>query len=383
MKKKVILNSVTHFSTYNFRLSLVKELQEKGFDVVALGKADDYTQKLEKIGVKCIDSKICIGGINPIIELGFIFRLFFIFLREKPLLVHHFTPKCVIFGSIASKLAGVKTICSISGLGHAFCLEKHNPIRLISTFLYYISNLFTNYYIFMNTDDLNFFLNSKITSKRKTKLIPGSGVDLSYFKKPEDNTPPTSPLVFTFIGRLLLEKGIIDFLEAAKIIHDQTPSAQFRVIGDIAYDNPSLINKKILDDYLMKNKSLTYVGKVSDVRPQLLETSVLVLPSYREGLPLSVLEAMAFARPIITTDTPGCNMPVRHNFNGFLTPLKSPEMIAKYMGHFIENPQDLKKMGENSYQRVVNEFESSIIVSELLHSYSQILPIDFTLQKTQ
>jgi len=370
--KKVILHSVTHFTIYNFRLPNIKALQEKGIEVIALGKADEYTKLLNDQGVRTIDSGIAIDGLNPIKELKWIFKLKKIFQNEKPDLVHHYTPKSVIFGSIASKLAGCKTVSSISGLGYAFNLPKTHPIRIITKILYYISNFFTDRYIFQNIDDMRYFLRRKITKSSKAKLIVSSGVDLSIY----DHTkcePKDEKIRFTFVGRLLYEKGIKEFLDAALILDKKYDNLEFMIIGDIDYANPKIMNKDELNNYLTQAKSINYVGKTMDIKPYLCQTSVFVLPSYyREGVPRSILEAMAYKKPIITCNTIGCKTTTKYGYNGFLVEPKHSEQLVHYMEYFIEHPNKIIEMGENSFNRVLSVFEANKVVKKTLKEYTKL-----------
>lgn len=372
--KKVIIHSVTHFTIYNFRLPLIKELQSKGIQVIALGKQDEYTKLLENEDIKCIDSKISIDGMNPIKEIKWILYLRQIFKKEKPTLVHHFTPKCAIFGSIASKTSKIKTISSISGLGYAFMLSTFHPIRIISIILYYISNFFTDRYIFQNIDDMRYFLTNKITNIKKSKLIVSSGVDLDKYNY-KNCDKKDDKIRFTFIGRLLYDKGIKEFLEASLIIHDKYKEVEFMIVGDNEYENPKIMDKNELEYYKKANKNINYVGKQMDIRDFLCKTSVFVLPSYREGVPRSTLEAMAYKKPIITCDSIGCRTTTKHGYNGFLTEIKNSKQISKYMEYFINNPDKIIEMGENSYQRVLSLFDAKKVNKKTLSLYEDVSKI--------
>ena len=371
--KKVIIHSVTHFTIFNFRLPLIQALQKQGIEVVALGKADEYTKLLEKENVRCIDSKISIDGLNPIRELKWMLHLKNIFKSENPDLVHHYTPKSVIFGSIASKLAGVKTVSSISGLGYAFSLKPYHPVRIITTMLYYISNFFTDYYIFQNVDDMRYFLRTKITSMKKSKLIVSSGVDLNKYDYKLCEDANDDIIRFTFVGRLLYEKGIKEFLDAALILLDEHKNIEFQIIGDIDYANPKIMSKDELQSYLDKSDKIKFIGKVIEVRPYLCKTSVFVLPSYyREGVPRSILEAMAYKKPIITCNTIGCKTTTRNGYNGFLVPIQDSNKIVEYMEYFIKDKTEIKRMGSNSFKRILSIFESSKIINKTLTVYGYL-----------
>jgi len=371
--KKIIIHSVTHFTIYNFRLALIKALQEQGVEVVALGKADEYTKLLNENGIRTIDSGIAIDGLNPKTELKWIFYLRNILKKENVDLVHHYTPKSVLFGSIASKLAGVKTIATISGLGYAFNLPTYHPIRVISKILYYISNLFVDYYIFQNIDDMRYFLESKITSIKKSKLIVSSGVDIEKYDYKLCEEANEKVIRFTFVGRLLYEKGIKEFLEAALIVLNECQNIEFLIIGDIEYENPKIMSKDALQSYFDKSDKIKFIGKVMDIRPYLCQTSIFVLPSYyREGVPRSILEAMAYKKPIITCNTIGCKTTTKHGYNGYLIEPKNHMQLAEKMFSFIKYPSTIHTMGENSFKRVLSIFDSSKIIDKTLKIYEKI-----------
>lgn len=373
MVKKIIIHSVTHFTIYNFRLPLIKTLQEKGIEVIALGKADEYTKLLNENGVRTIESGIFIDGLNPIKEMKWIFHLKNIIKTENPDLVHHYTPKSVIFGSIASKLAGVKTVASISGLGYAFNLPQYHPVRVITMFLYYLSNFFTDHYIFQNIDDMRYFLKTKITSIKKSKLIVSSGVDLEQYNYIKCKERADNIIRFTFVGRLLYEKGIKEFLDAALIVISKYQNVEFLIIGDIDYANPKIMSKDELQTYLNKSNKIKFIGKVMDIKPYLCKTSVFVLPSYyREGVPRSILEAMAYKKPIITCNTIGCKATTKHNYNGFLIEPKNKIKLAYYMTYFVENKDKINTMGECSFKRILATFKSSKIITKTLKVYDKL-----------
>jgi len=371
---KIIIHSVTHFTTYNFRLPLIKELQSQGTEVVILGKSDEYTKLLNDEGFRTIDSGISIDGLNPIQEIKWVFRLKKIFKEENPDLVHHYTPKPVIFGSIASGILGIKTISSISGLGYAFNLSKFHPLKIISKLLYYISNYFTDKYIFQNEDDMEYFKKSGITSEKKSNLIVSSGIDMEKYSDSKCKKERDKIIRFTFIGRLLYEKGIKDFLDAALILVKKHRNIEFLIIGDIDYNNPNIMNKDELKTYLNKSNKIKFSGQVIDVRPYLCKTSVFVLPSYyREGVPRSILEAMAFKKPIITCNSIGCKETTRHKYNGFLVEKGNHNQLASYMEFFIKNVSSIKSMGWRSYDMALHKFNSKIVTKKTLNLYLETI----------
>jgi glycosyltransferase involved in cell wall biosynthesis len=367
--KHIVFHSVTGHSLYTFRRSLIEECLKKKIQVTALCSFDQYIPKLELMGVKCIESKNTRDSTNPIKELFFFLHLLKTIKKINPDIVHHFTPKCVVYGSVASKLLKIKTIASITGLGHAFILPALHPVSIITKCLYFIAQFFIDHLIFQNPDDKNLFSRLGLSKFVKTHLIFSSGVDLRYYKPLTERYKKKQEVLFTFIGRPLIEKGIREFLDAAIKVSQNFLDAQFLVVGYSHYQNPSLISAEEFNEKIKKIKNLQVIGHEEDIRPYLENTSVIVLPSYREGVPRAVLEAMAYSIPVITTDSPGCRETVVNGVNGFLVPVRNVELLIKKMEYFLINKTEIIEFGKQSLLIVQEKFEATKIVKQTFEVY--------------
>ncbi len=355
---KVLILASFAGSLITFRGALLQAMVRKGHEVIAC--APEASTKLQNrllaIGVQYQYVPIERTGANPIQDLRTILSLRTIFRRIRPDMVLGYTSKPVIYGSLAGKLAGVpRTYSIITGLGYAFA-EKDAKSRWLNRLvkkLYSVSLKYNHKIFFQNPDDLQLFVQSKFATKEQAVLIHGSGVDISFFKQ----TPFPEKISFLLIARLIKEKGIRQYVEAARILKQKYPSVTFRLVGWIDKGNPASVSEQELDSWVREG-IIEFPGKLSDVRPAIAASSVYVLPSYyREGTPRSILEAMAMGRPIITTDAPGCRETVQHEKNGLLVPVKDVQNLAAAMERFIQHPELIEPMGQASRQMAVEKYD--------------------------
>ena len=354
---KVLVFSNRASNLIGFRYKLLKSLVASGIDVYAVAPADirNIFEKMSEIGVKYEQLDYSKSSINPFKELGVIFAIMSIIKREVPDVMFSFMTKPVIYGSIAAKLCGVKHIQSmIEGLGYMFIGRtiKQRILKYIALVLYWIALKCTNRVYFLNDDDKQYF-EKHLVSPKKTKRIFGIGIDLEKFFPVEHSK---GNLMFLFVGRLLVDKGIKEFIEAAKIVSAKYSQARFVIVGG-ADENPASLSSEEIAEYA-KTTAIKFVGIQADVRPYLMECSALVLPSYREGMPVSPMEAMASSRAVILTDVPGCreliirkspsdtlDNGVFEGRNGYMVEKGNSQAIAKAMIDLIENPCKIEAMG--------------------------------------
>lgn len=367
MKQKIAFIASYPQSLLNFRLALMQLLQRQGHTIIAIAPHDDeVSKKLNSLGIEYITINMQRNGINPITDFILMTDLCKILRKEKPHAIFAYTIKPVIYGSIAAKLAGVPSIYSmITGTGYIFLNVnlKSRIIGLIARNLFKFALYFNRLVFFQNKDNLEFFRHSKIISSRKSAVVVnGSGVDCDVF------TPAACPphLSFLMIARFLYDKGIREYVEAARIIKRRYPDLKFQLVGWID-TNPNSITQAELDKWISEG-IIEYLGKLDDVRTAISNASVYVLPSYHEGTPRTVLEAMAMARPIITTDAPGCRETVIHNRNGFLVPVKSVDELVKAMEYFIHNPEMIHTMGEESRKYAIDKYDVNKVNLSILHA---------------
>ncbi|MEW5755888.1 MAG: glycosyltransferase family 4 protein [Pseudomonadota bacterium] len=375
MARILVLGSLAD-SLVNFRGAMLEEMVSRGHEVYACAPNATLRikRKLREMGVIYRDVLIERGGTNPVRDTRTIINLFMLFRNVQPDIFIGYTIKPVIYGSLAAKLAGVPKIFSmITGLGTTF-LESADRQRIatwIAMFLYKLSLPLSRRVFFQNPDDLNTFLRKKfVKHESHTVIINGSGIDVEAFK------PADFPdqITFLLIARLLRDKGIVEYIEAAKIVKQKHPHIRFRLVGWIDSENPSSVTEQELDSWT-SNGTIEYLGKLDDVRPSIAESSVYVLPSYREGTPRSVLEAMAMGRPIITTDVPGCRETVINGQNGILVQARDSIDLASAMNYFIEHPEDIIRMGSRSRHIAVDKYDVHKVNAVILENMDIFEPV--------
>jgi glycosyltransferase involved in cell wall biosynthesis len=370
MKIAIVTNS--SWSAYNFRFNLARAFIEDGNDVIFIIPFDnDYSKKLKE-RFECYDLIIDPKSINPLKDLKTFFNLLRIYNQVKPDIICHFTIKLNIYGSIAARFNNIPSLSNITGLGTLF-IQK-NIITYFSELLYKLSLRFSYKTFFQNIEDLNFFLKKKIITKANTELLPGSGVDLDKFQ--------FSPLrikndkfVFLLISRLLKDKGIYEYIEAIKLIRDRYPEKlmEFQLLGDSKSSNRTAIKISELEGWV--NKSLVnYLGVTDKVENIISECHCVLLPSYREGMPRSILEAFAIGRPVIVSDVPGCRDIVDHKTNGLICKVKSSEDLARKMITMMRISQDTRsKLAENGRKKVESLFDEKIVIKAYLKVINDIV----------
>lgn len=371
---KVVIVGTVASSFYGFRADLIKTLFKKGHQVYAFTSEynTDDLKKIEQLGATPIPYTLNRGGLNPLLDILATYKLSQKIQKIQPDLVFSYFSKPVIFGTIAAKLAKVPRIIGmLEGLGYTFTEQpeglnkKTKIIKKIQVFLYKLALPQLDKLIFLNSDDPKDLLEKYSIRVKSMEVLGGIGLNLNdYPYHPLSSIQ--QPMSFLFIGRLLKEKGIYDFIAAAKLVKSIYPEVKFSVLGAIDSNNLGALKQSELDDLIASN-IINYPGHVSNVKDWINNSHVFVLPSYREGVPRSTQEAMAIGRPIITTDVPGCRETVQNNINGFLVPKWKPEVLAEKMIYFIEHPNQIKIMGNKSYQIATEKFDSSIVNSKLLN----------------
>ena len=354
-----------------FRRDLIKAMVTRGDEVhVFAVDFDDKTRKaVYELGAIPVDYQLSRSGLNPINDLYRLVQLTIKLKKIKPDLVFSYFSKPVIFATLAAFFAGVKIrIAMLEGLGYLFTNQpsgvslKIKVLKAIQIFLYRLSFPFLNHLIFLNNDDVtDLVIKYRLKVERVTVL---GGIGLSLKDYPQ-STAPSNPVVFLFIGRLLAEKGIKEFMTAAHSVKSIYPDSRFIVLGDADASNPGSLANEFLTESI-KHGVIEHPGHVENVIPYIQKSSVFVLPSYREGLPRSTQEAMVVGRAIITTDVPGCRDTVNPGLNGFLIPPWQSEALIEKMIFFIENREKITQMGEASAQIARKNFDADVVNAKLL-----------------
>lgn len=370
--KKIAIITNTATSLLNFRKELIKHLVIKGYTVY--GFAIDFSQKtkmeLSSLGAIPVDYDLSRGGLNPFSDISNTLKLSRIIRDLAPDIVFSTFSKPSIFGTLAARRVKVKRIVAmLEGLGYFFTDQpdgtplKTRMVKQIQIFLYKFALPKADLVLFLNQDDLKDLLLANHIKVKSSKVLGGIGLSPEEFRFSE---PPLQPLSFIFVGRLLKEKGIFEFLNAAEIVKLKYPNVIFYVLGGIDTENPGSLSKELLEVFVKKG-IVQYPGEVRAVRDWLQKSSVFVLPSfYREGVPRSTQEAMMVGRPVITTDVPGCRDTVVDGYNGFLIQKWSHEELAEKMIYFIEHPQQIVEMGHNSRLFAEKNFDAAKVNDRLL-----------------
>lgn len=370
MKKqmKFVLISPKNRTVYNFRGDLIKEIIAQGYEVVVIGPDKTDVDKIEKLGARFKEIPMIKTGTSVSADLRYCEELTRFLKDEKPDVTLGYTVKPVVYGAIAAKRAGVKNInCLITGGGYTFISRsvKARILGLIVRNLYRIGLSSATHVIFQNKDDLDEFCAKHLVDVKKCSYVNGSGVNTEQFKP----VPLPSEPTFFMLSRLLKSKGVGEYLEAARIVKNQYPYAKFKLLGKYEYVMQDAMDKNYVESFI-KDGTVERFEETYDVRPYYEMCSVYVLPSYREGTPRTVLEAMAMGRPIITTDTQGCRETVLDGVNGFLVPVKNSNTIADKMIWFLEHPDAIQEMGEQSYQYALNKFDVNKVNADMIHIMS-------------
>jgi glycosyltransferase involved in cell wall biosynthesis len=354
-------------SLINFRKQLLEAFRGKGIDVIALAPPADpvIVEALNCIGVSFQPVTLSRSGTGPFEDARYYLELRRRIREIHPDTVFSYTIKPVIYGSIAARACGVKQVVSmITGAGYAFqkATWKGKAVHALVRPLYRKALASNDVVFFQNRDNLDQFIEEGILGdSRKAVLIPGSGVDLTHYALV---APRTRPATFLLIARLMYDKGVREYVEAARSLKAGYPEARFRLLGPLD-PNPMGVPRRVVEEW-QREGVIEYLPETRDVRPFLAETSVYVLPSYHEGMPRTVLEAMAMGRPIVTTDAPGCRETVVQGRNGYLVPVKDSAALSQAMERFLIDPSLIAAMGHQSRLLAEERFDVRKVNSEIL-----------------
>jgi glycosyltransferase involved in cell wall biosynthesis len=362
----------TTWNIYNFRLPLLQLLEKRGYQIVVVAPLDEHIIYLNELknGSHLHVHRLNRKGMNPFKDFSFFLELYRLYRLEKPDLIIHYTIKPNIYGNFAAFLRGIPSICVVTGLGYSFI---HNGwVKKLTDALYRLSFVGAKKVLFENQDDRQLFIDNHLSSIHKSIATKGCGVDTHYFK-PQPRRRSDDRKVFIFIGRLLYDKGITEFVAAARLIRQQNPKADFWVLGELDYDNLAAVSEALLTDWI-ETGVIKYYGNVADVRPYIADADVVVLPSYREGMPRAILEGVAMGKAVITTDAAGCRETVEEGENGFLVPIKNVSKLAESMQLFCNmSTEAIAAMGIKSRFKAVQEFDQVIINQTIAQIVEQTL----------
>jgi len=362
LKQKTIAIVInTSWNIFNFRTGLLKALQEEGYRIVAIAPKDSFSHRLEALGFEYYEIKMNNKGTNTFEDLMLIADFYKLFKTIKPDVTLHYTIKPNIYGTLAAKLAGVPVINNVSGLGTVFLDDRFTS--KIARWLYRVTFQFSKKVFFQNKHDRELFIERRLVDEAKTDRLPGSGIDINKYipvKHPVDK----GNVKFLFIARLLRDKGLFEYVDAARALKPRYPNVSFGILGPFYPDNPSAVTEESMERW-QNEGVIDYLGVSENVEDFIATSDCVVLPSYREGLSRVLLEASIMARPIVTTNVPGCQELVDEGYNGYVCKVKDAEDLARKMEKMLLL-EDIERinMGLHGRQKIINEFDEKIVIKK-------------------
>jgi glycosyltransferase involved in cell wall biosynthesis len=366
MKVAIVIN--TSWNIYNYRLGLVKSVQQRGHEVYAIAPQDEFSNALIESGCKYIPVEMDNWGTNPAKDIKLIYDFYKIYKSIKPDVIFHFTIKPNIYGTLAAKILGIPSMCNVSGLGTVFM--KETIITKLVKRMYRFTFRFPQTVFFQNDDDREFFERNNLVSADKVQTLPGSGVNTKYFA-PKVHVK-NDKFTFLMVSRLLYDKGVIEYIEATKQIKSNGRIIEFQILGGVDPGHVRGIPEEKLDDWV-NSGLVNYLGTAKDVRPFIDKADCVVLPSYREGTPRTLLEAASMGKPLLATDVPGCNNVVEHEVNGYLCKVKDVNDLVCKMKRMIKaSDEELVRFGKNGRNMVVARFDEKIVIEKYLSALDNL-----------
>ena len=370
MKVIIVLN--TAWNLVNFRAGLIQALVAQGYEVVAVAPSDEYSSRLSGLGCRFIALPMDNKGTHPGRDLLLFLRFLKLLRRERPDVFLGYTIKPNIYGSLAAHILGIPVVNNITGLGTAFICN--NWLTHLAQLLYKVALSNSRQVFFQNDEDLNLFVKQNLVSTEKVSRLPGSGVDLVAFSYEAMMPMDNRPFCFLLVARMLWDKGVGEYVEAARIVRRKYPGTKFQLLGFKDVKNKTAVSGVQLDEWI-KEGVVDYLGTTDNVKHYLKAADCVVLPSYREGVPRSLLEAAAIGRPIVTTDAVGCRDAVTNGVNGFLCRVGDASDLAEKLLSMIEMPPEAReKMGQAGRHKMERDFNEKIVIEKYLEVISKVLP---------
>lgn len=352
----------------NFRRPLVEALLANGHRVTIVAPEDEAVPELVGLGCRFAPLSMSVKGLNPLLDFALAVRLRRIFLLQRPDVVLGYTIKNNIFGAFAAKSLGIPFLPNVTGLGTAFL--SSGLLQTLVEWLYRAAFASLPIVFFQNEDDQNLFLSRKLVNANQTALLPGSGIDLERFSVAD--YPICGPPVFLMIARLLRDKGVVEYVEAARMVRERNPEARFQLLGAASAANRTAINLATVMAW-EQSHGIEYLGTSPDVRREITVAHCVVLPSYREGAPRTLIEAAALGRPLIATDVPGCRAAVDAGTTGFLCPPYDPGSLAAAFLEFLSLSTERRRaMGLAGRKKMEREFDQSIVTAAYCRAISLV-----------
>ena len=368
MKIAIVLN--TSWNVFNFRLGLINALREDGNEIFVIAPPDQYSNRLVDMGFKFFPVRMDSRGVNPMKDFRLILELYKLYKKIGPDIILHYTVKPNIYGTLAAKAAGIPMINNVCGLGTVFL--KKGLVSVVAKTLYRFAFRYPHKVFFQNHDDFQLFVRERLIKSRIADTVPGSGIDLKKFQ-PDEYSDSTASFTFLVISRLIYDKGIIEYIDAIRKLNALGVDARFQILGAKDPVHKRGIPVEIVDSWIQEGL-VEYLGTTDDVKSKVALADCVVLPSYREGLPRTLLEAASMGKPIITTNTAGCKHVVDDQENGFLCEVKSADDLAEKMLKMLQlSPEERKLMGEKGRNKVQQQFDENIVINKYQEAIKKLV----------
>ncbi|MFD2246412.1 glycosyltransferase family 4 protein [Pontibacter ruber] len=366
MRIAIVIN--TSWNIYNFRMSLLQALLAEGHEVVAIAPEDSYSHKLVEAGCRFVPVRMA-KGTNPFEDALLTWRLFYTYRQVRPDVVLHYTIKPNIYGSLAAHLAGIPSINNVSGLGTVFITKDY--ISNIALKLYRAAFRYPAKVFFQNQDDRKLFLKHGLVKAAITEVLPGSGIDVQKFV-PNATFQRHQPFTFLMIARVLYDKGVKEYVEASWMVKARFPEVRCQLLGRVDERSRSGIKQQQLEEWIATG-AIEYLGKTDDVTTVIVQADCVVLPSYREGTPRTLLEAAAMGKPLIASNVPGCREVVEQGVNGYLCRVRHAADLADKMMQLLQlEDGQLQQMGQASRRIAEEKFDDRLVIARYLQAIKEV-----------
>lgn len=366
---KIAFVSNSSFSMYYFRKGVLKYFIEQGFEVHVIAPIDHKTHEVQNLGCYFHPIQFQTKSLNPFQELKLYKQFKKAYARIQPDLIFQYTIKPNIYGTAAAASLNIPSIAIITGLGYAFITKRWINSLVKKMYKYALSKATQVW--FLNQDDIDYFINQKLVDSPKVVLLPGEGVNTKEFA-PEPKQVNDTHTRFLMIARVLWDKGVMEYVEAAQLVKAQYPNVVFQLLGPTDADNPSAVSKNTVMQW-HEAGYIQYLGTSQEVKTQIRDADCVVLPSYREGISKVLMEAASMAKPLIATNVAGCKELIIHGENGYLCEVKNAESLAQYLLTFIQlDEQQRLKMGAASRAKMCASFDEQLIIQHYKQTFEQI-----------
>lgn len=365
---KIVLCTNTSWNIFNFRLNLARALKEAGYEVILVAPYDKYSETLKE-EFEYYDIYMNNKGTNPKEDIKTLLEFYKLYKEIQPDVVLNYTIKPNIYGNIVCKWLKIKTINNISGLGTVFITK--NLVTKIVKFLYKYALASSSKIFFQNKDDRDLFIDHKLVHGDKCEILPGSGIDTNEFS-PITYVKENEQFVFLLIARMLWDKGVGEYVDAAKIVKERFPNVEFQLLGSLDAVNNSAISKKQMSTWSDEGY-INYLGTTDKVKEFIAKADCVVLPSYREGTPRTLLESASMAKPLIATNVPGCKDVVDDGINGYLCEVKNSEDLARKMEMLLQLSDEEKiKMGKLGREKIKATYDETFVINSYKSAINMI-----------